>query len=61
MKGSWYPEELEPIRSNQYRIEKVLKKRQLSDGTKESFVHWEGWPDKFNSWVKDTDITNVSG
>ena len=38
VKGSWYPEELQEISDNQYRIEKVLRRRTLPDGTKELFV-----------------------
>ena len=38
VKGSWYPEELQEISYNQYRIEKVLRRHTLSDGTKELFV-----------------------
>ena len=34
VKGSWYPEELQEISDNQYRIEKVLQRRTLPDGTK---------------------------
>ena len=34
VKGSWYPEEIQEILDNQYRIEKVLRKRTLPDGTK---------------------------
>ena len=49
VKGSWYPEEIQEISDNQYRIEKVLRRRTLPEGTKELFVRWEGWPDKFNS------------
>ena len=49
VKGSWYPEELQEISDNQYRIEKVLQRRTLPDGTKELFVRWEGWPEKYNS------------
>ena len=52
VKGSWYPEKLQEILDNQYRIEKVLRRRILPDGTKELFVRWEGWPDKYNSWMK---------
>ena len=59
VKGSWYPEELQEISDNQYRIEKILRRRTLPDGTKELFVQWEGWPDKYNSWIKETDKYDV--
>ena len=61
VKGSWYPEEVQEITDNQYRIEKVLRSRTLPDGTKELFVRWEGWPDKYNSWIKETDKYDVIG
>ena len=46
VKGIWYPEELQKISDNQYRIEKVLQRRTLTNGTKEIFVRWKGWPGK---------------
>ena len=49
VKGSWYPEEIQKITDNQYRIEKVLRRRNLPDGTNKLFVRLEGWPDKYNS------------
>ena len=52
VKGSWYPEDLQEISENHYRVEKVLRRRTLPDGTKVLFVWWEGWPDKYNSWKK---------
>ena len=36
--GSWYPDKLQEISNNQYRIEKVLKRRTLADDTKKLFV-----------------------
>ena len=59
VKGSWYPEKLQEISDNQYRIEKVLRRRTLFDNTKELFVRWKGWPEKFNSWIKETDKYDV--
>ena len=59
VKGSWYPEELQEISDNQYRIDKVLRRRTQPDGTKELFVRWEGWPEKYNSWIKETDKYDV--
>jgi len=61
VQGSWYPEEIQSITDNQYRIEKVLRRRTLPDGTKEKLVRWEGWPDKFNSWINEEDVYNVAG
>jgi len=60
VKGKWYPEELQKINSNQYRIEKVLRRRTAPDGSKELFVKWEGWPEKFNSWIREADQYNVA-
>ena len=59
VKGSWYPKKLQEISNNQYRIEKVFRRHTLPDGTKELFVRWEGWPEKYNSWIKETDDYDV--
>ena len=39
---NWYPEEIPKISDDQYRIEKVLRRRTLPDNKKELFVLWEG-------------------
>ena len=59
VKGSWYPKEIQEISDNQYRIEKVLRRRTLYDGTKELYVQRESWPDKYNLWIKETDKNDV--
>ena len=38
-----------------YKIEHVLKTRKRQ-GLNELFVKWLGWPKKFNSWIKESDI-----
>ena len=38
VKDSWYTEQLQEISDNQYRIEKVLRRRILPNGPKEIFV-----------------------
>jgi transposase InsO family protein len=53
VKGIFYREELEPISSNTYYIEKILKKR-----GNEIFVKWLGWGPEFNSWIPKSNITN---
>ena len=61
VKGSWYPEKLQKITNNQYRIEKVLRRRTTSDGHKEKLVRWERCPDKFNSWIDESYEYDVAG
>ena len=61
VKGTWYPEEIQEISNNKYRIETILRRRTLPDGSKELFIRCEGWPDKYNSWIKETDKYDVMG
>ena len=42
VKYSWYPQKLQTISSNQYRIEKALQRRLLSENKIELFARWEG-------------------
>ena len=57
--GNWYPEEVQEISDYQYRIEKVLRRRILPNSTKQIFVRWEGWPEKYNLWIPETDKYDV--
>ena len=59
VKGSWYPSELQEISNNKYRIEKVLRRHTLPNSTKEIFVRWECWPEKYNSRITETDKYDV--
>ena len=54
--GTWYEDEIQPIRKNLYLIEKIIRTRKTAKGDKELFIKWEGWPTKFNSWIKEADI-----
>ena len=56
MSGSWYKEELQPISHNEYRIERILRKRKSKEGQKEALVKWKGWPSKYNTWIPEGDI-----
>ena len=53
--GSYYEEELQPIRDNEHKIEKILRRRVNADGSKEALVKWKGWSDKFNTWISTDD------
>ena len=56
--GWFYGEELQGVTKDidsVFRIEKVIKRRRRQ-GQQELFVKWIGWPNKFNSWVKQADV-----
>ena len=42
-------------RQQVFRIEKIIEK-----GKNKSLVKWKGYSDKFNSWVDNKDIVNLS-
>ena len=58
--GTFYEAELQKVikEDDVYRVEKVLHKRKRK-GVVEYFVKWKGYPDKFNSWVAESDISKL--
>ena len=60
IKGKFYSLELQKVRdTGLHRVEKILKTRNIVGGKKEHFVQWEGWPEKFNSWIKAEDVEHL--
>ena len=55
IKGTFYTEELQKTKEQIYKIEKIIKKE-----NGRSFVKWEGYSDKFNSWVADKNIKDLN-
>ena len=59
--GYFYESELQKVRKPKdmtLKIEKVLKER-TRRGLKEYLVKYVGWPIKFNSWVKASDMQKI--
>ena len=54
IQGSFYEQELQKSTQEIFRIEKIIKKR-----GKKSLVKWLGYPESFNSWVDNEDLTIV--
>ena len=64
--GTFYKEELQkikPVKPDEFFVvERILKSRTQVRGrkkTKQYFVSWLNWPDKFNSWVNAADVKNI--
>lgn len=60
LEGSFYEEELQKIYKDDdiFRIEHIIKKRRTKKGT-EYLIKWSGYPDSFNSWVKEKDLCQI--
>ena len=54
IEGIFYEKELQKVfkEDNYYKYDQILKTR-IKNGVKEYFVSWQGYPSKFNSWVRD--------
>ena len=52
---AYYEKELQKTEQQVFRIEKILKEE---DG--KSYVKWEGYSDKFNSWVDNKDMIKIT-
>jgi hypothetical protein len=60
IQGKFYPDEIqsikEPDENTEYLIERAIKKRKAADGSGlEYLVKWQGWPEKFNSWIPEAE------
>lgn len=55
---TFYESELQKVVKSEdvsYRVEKILRRRRRGS-IKELFVKWEGWPQKFNSWIPESSL-----
>ena len=55
IEGTFYEPELQKTEQQIFRIEKVIKKEKGR-----SLVKWKGYSDKFNSWVDNKDLIDLS-
>ena len=62
IKGTFYQSEMQKVDvrdDDVFKVEKTLKTRGRGMN-KQYFVKWLHWPSNFNSWIKATDMHNVS-
>lgn len=58
--GSFYLPELQKVKKqNLTAVEKIIKHRRVK-GVKEIFVKWKGFPKKFNSWIKESELIPIN-
>lgn len=61
MLGVFYQSELQAVNKTEdtvWEIEKVIKTRRRNNET-ECLVMWIGYSNKFNSWIKKSEIKNI--
>jgi len=56
--GGFYDFELVPVKTETYRIEKVLKKRK-QNGKIQLYVKWKGFGSEYNSWIDGENVEQV--
>ena len=57
--GTFYKEQMQRTDQSIYRIDRVLRRRQKADGTREVLVKWSGYPEIFNSWEPEDNIHRI--
>ena len=55
IKGTFYEPELQKTEQQVFRIEKIIEEKKGK-----SLVKWKGYSDKFNSWVDNKDLIDLS-
>lgn len=61
VQGLFYAKELQKVTVDEdqpYKIEKIIKTRQRK-GSKQYYVKWLYWPDMYNSWVDETEVSDI--
>ena len=53
IKGSFYEKELQKTNQKEFRIEKVIKRKE-----NKLYVKWRRHNDSFNSWINKKDLIN---
>lgn len=59
IQGSFYAEELQKTNQELYRVEKVIRKKQI-DGIMHALVKWSGYSDKHNQWIPVSELTKIN-
>ena len=58
IEGSFYEEELQKSHQEDFRVEKVIKKKKIN-GVDHALVKWSGYNEKFNQWIPLEDLSKI--
>lgn len=58
LEGDFYAEELQLVRGDIYRVEKVLGEKRIN-GVPHKLVKWVGFDDRHNSYIKSSDVFDL--
>jgi hypothetical protein len=53
-----YPEQVQKITENIYRVEKIIKKRTFQ-GKRQVYVKWLNYPNTYNTWIDENEIQKL--
>jgi hypothetical protein len=53
-----YPEQVQKIRENLYRVERVIRRRKYR-GKTQCLVKWLNYPDTYNSWIDESELVKL--
>jgi len=60
IEGTFYEKELQKIQfdaEKSFTIESILKRRKEPGGKVQLFVKWKGYPEKFNEWIDEENLS----
>ena len=58
IEGGFYAQELQRIRGDVYRIERVIRRR-VRNGRRQALVKWRYYSDRWNEWIDEANITQA--
>lgn len=56
IEGAFYKEELQRLKGDVYKVERVIRERRARGGGREYLVKWKDFGERHNSWVHERDI-----
>ena len=59
IEGRFYPEEIQKVLDNRYRVERILKHR-IRNGIKQIRVKWLNFDNSYNSWINESNMKDLT-